>query len=313
MAVAIRRARGALGSLWFIGLMLTQHHFCPYCTVVHAANLAFWAVVETAGMRKAKCVGRGAWRVERGAWSVEHESSPCHLFTSSPPHLVTSSPLHPLTPSSALRPALAAAAVFAGVSAALGIWQSAVRQSAAERAEAEFQASLQQIVAEVRRQNQESGPDPPAVGPLQGRWRRGPEQAALRLVVFGDCECPHCRSVERQIQAATAGRSDVSVVVKHYPLCKDCNRQIKAAHLHDRACRAALAAEAAGLQGGNDAWWRMHDWLLARAARFSDAELRDALPSLGLDKRGGLLCGDARPRSPAPGPRGHRGRDLAGH
>ena len=229
---------GAAGSLLFLGVMVVHHRFCPYCLLVHAGNLAYWLLVETARRRPA---------------------------------------------ASFLRPALAGGAVFAAVSLVLGISQAVVAQTAEGRAEMEFQESLKNIVAEVARQNDAPAVEnPSAAQPLHGRWRYGPECAAIRLVVFGDYQCPSCRKIEAAFETAAAGRVDISLVFKHYPICRECNRQIKTGNMHEHACRAAAVAEAAGILGGNACWLRMHRWLFARAGQFSDAELRRALSELGI-------------------------------
>jgi protein-disulfide isomerase/uncharacterized membrane protein len=262
---------GAAVSLFFLGVMIAQRHFCPYCVTVHGGNLAFGLLVELTPRSSAR---------------------------------------------SAFRPAVAAAAVFVAVSCFLGLYQSAVGQSAASRAEREFQNSLDEIVARILQQNVEGAgaqkqlpapgrgrgagdegtsrpvsaasvataahPGAGIGGVLRRRWRRGPEVATIRLVLFADYECPHCRKLEAEIESAMAGRNDVSLVVKHYPLCGECNRQIRSEGPHRNACRAALAVEAAGECDGNRGWWRMHDWLRTHDIRFSDAQLAAAALDLGL-------------------------------
>lgn len=118
-----------------------------------------------------------------------------------------------------------------------------------------------------------------------GRYRRGPERAPLRLVVFSDYQCPDCARIEGEAWALLAERSDLSLSVKHFPLCKDCNRRARelGQSPHPNACWAARAAEAAGLVGGEEAFWRMHRWLFERAGSFTDADLRTGLAELGLD------------------------------
>ena len=248
---------GATVSLLFVAVMAIERHFCPYCLMVHGGNFAFWLLVELAPRRPAL---------------------PC------------------------FRTVIGSATVFAGVSAFLGLCQSTVAQSTASRAEREFQDSLDDIVTQLSQQNaavvEENGSthrgamSPPSdsllkkegdlAGALTGRWRRGPESAAIRLVLFADYECPHCRKLERQIEAAMAGRSDVSLVVKHYPLCGECNRQIRTEGPHTGACRAAMTVEAAGLRDGNRGWWRMHDWLLTHDVHLSDVQLRGTVSQLKL-------------------------------
>jgi hypothetical protein len=46
---------------------------------------------------------------------------------------------------------------------------------------------------------------------------------------------------------------------------------------------AAQAAEAAGALGGNDGYWRMHDWLLANRKNLTPEAIRAAAAGLGLD------------------------------
>jgi predicted DsbA family dithiol-disulfide isomerase len=48
-------------------------------------------------------------------------------------------------------------------------------------------------------------------------------------------------------------------------------------------CRAARAAEAAGTLGGNEVYWKMHDWLMGNQSGFGDATLRRAAAAMGLD------------------------------
>src|SRR4029077_11544325 len=120
-------------------------------------------------------------------------------------------------------------------------------------------------------------------------YRRGSERAPIRLVLFDDYECKDCHETELQLAEALQGRSDISVSPKNYPLCKDCNRTIKSAHFHDHACRAAEAAEAAGILGGNEAFWKMRDWLVARSALFSDDDLLKAAGEMQIPNANRLL------------------------
>jgi protein-disulfide isomerase len=232
---------GSLGSFFFLGVMLIQRHFCPYCLAVHLSNLAFVALLES--IPRATVARR---------W-----------------------------------PAVASATVFVLVSAALGLGQEQVTLTAQDAAEKQFAESLEQIVQRVRQQNQEPADAGVAgAGGLTGRWQLGPERAAIRLVMFADDQCRHCAQLEMQVEAVMAKRADVSLVIKHYPLCKQCNRQIKLDQLHEQACRAATLAETAGLLGGNDGFWRMHQWLKGNDLaddEFTDAKLKTILTDLHFD------------------------------
>ena len=100
---------------------------------------------------------------------------------------------------------------------------------------------------------------------------RGPADAPVSLVEYGDFECPYCGQAEPVVRELLADvGEDVRFVFRHLPLTD----------VHPHAQMAAEAAEAAGAQGR---FWEMHDLLLAR----QDAlELRDLVryaEELGLD------------------------------
>ena len=118
--------------------------------------------------------------------------------------------------------------------------------------------------------------------PFTGRWRRGPEEAAIRIVVFGDYQCHDCEKLDRELETLLIGRTDIAISFRHFPLCRDCNPTIKDPKFHDNACLAAQVAEAAGELGGTDGFWKMHQWLFAKAGQFTEQELHAALPDLGI-------------------------------
>lgn len=120
---------------------------------------------------------------------------------------------------------------------------------------------------------------------FRGRWPLGPKLAPVRIVIFTDYQCPDCRAIEAQVEEVLRRWPEVSVSVKHFPFCSDCNRRLaeRASNPHPGACRAAHAAEAAGLLGGAPGFWRMHRWLFARGGEFNTAELEAALPGLEFD------------------------------
>ncbi|MFK7961869.1 MAG: DsbA family protein [Phycisphaerales bacterium] len=127
-------------------------------------------------------------------------------------------------------------------------------------------------------------PDPEII---TGRWRIGPARAAIRFVVFFDYQCDFCRRIETQISRAVKARDDVSLEVRHFPFCRDCNRVAAAAGVnpHPNACWAARAAEAAGTLGGPAAFWDMHEALfgLEPPGAFTDAQLNALVADLGYD------------------------------
>ena len=82
---------------------------------------------------------------------------------------------------------------------------------------------------------------------------RGPEDAPVTLVEYGDYQCPYCHQVEpvlRQLGEEIGHK--YRYVFRHFPL----------AGVHERAQLAAEAAEAAAAQGK---FWEMHEYLSMRA------------------------------------------------
>jgi Na+/H+ antiporter NhaA len=80
---------------------------------------------------------------------------------------------------------------------------------------------------------------------------RGPENAKVTLVEYGDFQCPYCGMAEPVIRELLADSGDVQYVWRHLPLND----------VHPNAQIAAEAAEAAAKQ---DRFWEMHDVLLAQ-------------------------------------------------
>ncbi|MEW2548573.1 Na+/H+ antiporter NhaA [Streptomyces sp. NPDC047002] len=100
---------------------------------------------------------------------------------------------------------------------------------------------------------------------------RGPHDAPVTVVEYGDFECPYCGRAESAIRALLADfGDDVRYVWRHLPLTD----------VHPRAQIAAEAAEAAAEQG---AFWAMHDLLLDHQGALRFADLRAYAERLGLD------------------------------
>ena len=99
---------------------------------------------------------------------------------------------------------------------------------------------------------------------------RGPHEAHVTVVEYGDFECPYCGRAEPVIRELLADFGDLRYVWRHLPL----------SDVHPRAELAAEAAEAAAAQG---AFWEMHDLLLAHQGDLSPRALRGYAEQLGLD------------------------------
>jgi protein-disulfide isomerase len=100
---------------------------------------------------------------------------------------------------------------------------------------------------------------------------RGPEDALVTLLEYGDFECPYCGRAEQVIRELLLSvGSDVRYVWRHLPLND----------VHPRAQVAAEASEAAAAQGR---FWEMHDALLANQHALAPPELTRHARELGLD------------------------------
>jgi Na+/H+ antiporter NhaA len=100
---------------------------------------------------------------------------------------------------------------------------------------------------------------------------RGPDEAPVTLVEYGDYECPYCGRAEGTVRELVRDFSeDLRYVFRHLPL----------EDVHPHAELAAEAAEAAGAQGR---FWEMHDLLFADQSALEPADLRDRAARLGLD------------------------------
>jgi Na+/H+ antiporter NhaA len=98
---------------------------------------------------------------------------------------------------------------------------------------------------------------------------RGPDDAAVTVVEYGDFQCPYCGQAEPAVRALL-DTQDVRWVWRHLPLTD----------VHPQAQLAALASEAAAAQ---DAFWPMHDLLLDRQDHLTRADLLRYAGELGLD------------------------------
>jgi protein-disulfide isomerase len=110
--------------------------------------------------------------------------------------------------------------------------------------------------------------------PLSPRdHQRGAPLAPIRLVEFGDYECPFCRQAHESVTALTnALGARILFAFRHFPLV----------NVHPHAELAAEAAEAAGAQGK---FWDMHDLLYANQRALGLQDIERYARTLDLDMR----------------------------
>jgi len=99
---------------------------------------------------------------------------------------------------------------------------------------------------------------------------RGPIDAPVTVVEYGDFECPFCGQAEPVVRELLRDFGDVRYVWRHLPLND----------VHPNAQFAAEAAEAAADQ---DAFWAMHDLLFAHQKALRPRDLVGYAEELGLD------------------------------
>ena len=99
---------------------------------------------------------------------------------------------------------------------------------------------------------------------------RGPVDAPVTVVEYGDFECPYCGQAEPVVRELLREFGDVRYVWRHLPL-------------NDVHPHAQLAAEAAEAAADQDAFWELHDLLLAHQDALNPDDLVAYAEELGLD------------------------------
>ncbi len=174
---------------------------------------------------------------------------------------------------------------FAAAFAATTALASGARYASVSSARREASETTQRIAEEATRRSAAppATTSPEDTPPFTGRYRLGPPNAPIRMVIFADFQCRECLAVEMEVRKILASHPDVSVSMKHFPFNRDCNPMV-GGKLHPNACWAARAAEAAGMLRGNEGFWQMHHWLFDRKGGFTDAELKAVLQEFGYDQ-----------------------------
>jgi len=111
--------------------------------------------------------------------------------------------------------------------------------------------------------------------------QRGPQDAPIVIVEYGDYQCPHCGRafpILERLQKSLG--KDMLFVYRHFPIAES----------HPDAPNAARAAEAAGRQGR---FWEMHALLFENQSAFDSDSLVGYAESLDLDMERWLLDMDS--------------------
>jgi len=252
---------GLAGSLRYAFIMFAElDEWCPWCLLVHILNLLIVICVSLLWPREPRRIIRQVMSAPTS--TKASEKAPKVVARPSLQQVGIRPPLHA---PSALRVAATLGIMLIVVYGSYG--QSAILASGKTR------ATLDRCVATVKRIRANTatlvgsydaarsyqitiGPDDPV------RMAAQPDQETWDLVVFSDFLCPSCRRFAALLDDEIAPLFDrrLRIVFKHYPLDKQCNR-FTARTTHRNACAASYVAEAARRQGGNDAFWKVHDRL----------------------------------------------------
>lgn len=304
---------GALVSLGYCAIIVGKWMFCPYCIVAHFGNFAFWIVVELVTIRptppRRAAIALGSTFVVAtlalGLWDAQHravvqakaeqergiaaqqiidrskDAAPAPTATPSASVAATPAPApQNMTPSSApadkVEPPRAAATPQAPATPATVPTKS------------EPPPVVAQTPAPPAAKVEPAPPAPPATNApmFTGRYRVGPAEAPIRIVMFTGYQCPDCYNIEQQLVKLHDTRNDISISIKHFPFNSECNPEIKST-MHPNACWAARAAEAAGKLWGPEGFWKMHVWLFEHKGVFeTTAQLEAGIREIGYDPTG---------------------------
>jgi protein-disulfide isomerase/uncharacterized membrane protein len=117
---------------------------------------------------------------------------------------------------------------------------------------------------------------------LPDAWPDGPDDARVKVVLWGDYQEPYTAKADAAIRGFMAGRKDVQYYFRHYPVCQTCN-PYSALSILPKGCQTSKAAMTAGMLGGARAFWKLHQWLMAHQADYNEDALAVAAGEAGLD------------------------------
>ena len=113
-------------------------------------------------------------------------------------------------------------------------------------------------------------------------WVRGDlGSAKVVMIEYSDFQCPYCSSHHPTMQQLVDEfGGSVAWVYRHFPLTS----------IHPQATPAAVAAECAGEQQGNDGFWSMADALFANQTTLGQATFERLAGEQGLDAASFKSC-----------------------
>ncbi|MFQ5412419.1 MAG: DsbA family protein, partial [Phycisphaerae bacterium] len=289
---------GVLISLMFIVVLIVQRHLCIYCLASHAANIAFWIILERVRVRPASPIRLPVivtvifLLLSAGLYGVDSEKTRAFHAEQEKERQESVKQMIASNKEKA-RAAQAAANRESKPEPERTTPPAPVAQAAPPSSTQPPPPMANPDSTSVGAHPNQPNPAPvagpatpqddrPWTGGFTGRYRLGPEKAAIRIVMISDYQCIDCQRLEPQFMKYVEEHDNISFSMKHFPMCADCNPNFRTRNIHPNACWAAYAAEAAGIMGGNETFWKMHSWLFERKGSFTSEELQQAVFEFGL-------------------------------
>ena len=246
-AIAVSGIGAVVSVYLLVGLVSGTWPFCPACALINALNLALLGGLKMASGLSWSGAARGIVRSGRFLRSSDDPESRLSSW-----RLVA-----------LLLPLLVGIVIYQWVLVEFVRFEGKAPQINGAELLTAYQSSPLQPVA-IRA-------DHPSLGS---------EDALLQMVVFSDFQCPYCKDFAFQARHLEEHYSEqLRLVFVHFPLGKGCN-PIMTRELHDRACEAARAGEAARLQGK---FWDFHDVLFLQDMGTDPNVFSKLAASAGLD------------------------------
>lgn len=124
-------------------------------------------------------------------------------------------------------------------------------------------------------------------------YSKGPKDAPVKIIEFGDYECPACKQFYQVVEQIMEFYKDkIFYVLRNYPLDQACNKKIDG-DFHKNACFAAELARCAGEQGR---FWDMTDYLFsldsehATDSTLAREEMKQGIAKLSMDSQAVTEC-----------------------
>ena len=110
-------------------------------------------------------------------------------------------------------------------------------------------------------------------------YRKGPDDAKLRLTIFSDFQCPACRGVSELLEEIFQSfPGKILMIYRNYPLDQACNPIMKHP-MHQYACELARYARCTGQYGK---FWAYHDLAFAKQGELNERSAHQWAKDLGL-------------------------------